>query len=160
MFFTTLYAQSLSDLIFKYFLPFCALCFHITSGVFCSTKILNFDEVQFTHFFPLVAYDFGVITKKQLPNPRDQRYTHIFSKIHTILVFTFRFLIHFELVFVQSECEREVTQSCPTLCEPWSVAYQAPPPMGFSRQEYWSGLLFPSPGDLPYPGTEPRSPAL
>ena len=42
----------------------------------------------------------------------------------------------------------------------WTVAYQAPPSMGFSRQEYWSGLPFPSPGDLPNPGTEPRSPAL
>ena len=38
----------------------------------------------------------------------------------------------------------------------WTVAYQAPPSMGFSRQEYWSGLPFPSPGDLPDPGIEPR----
>ena len=43
---------------------------------------------------------------------------------------------------------------------PWTVAHQAPPPVGFSRQEYWSGLPFPSPGDLPNPGIEPRSPAL
>ena len=43
---------------------------------------------------------------------------------------------------------------------PWTVAHQAPPSMGFSRQEYWSGLLFPSPGDLPDPGIEPRSPTL
>jgi len=43
---------------------------------------------------------------------------------------------------------------------PWTVAYQAPLSMGFSRQEYWSGLPFPSPGDLPDPGIEPRSPAL
>ena len=43
---------------------------------------------------------------------------------------------------------------------PWIVAYQAPPSMGFSRQEYWSGLPFPSPGDLPNPGIEPGSPAL
>ena len=41
---------------------------------------------------------------------------------------------------------------------PWTVAYQAPLPMGFSRQGYWSGLPFPSPGDLPNPGIEPRSP--
>ena len=39
---------------------------------------------------------------------------------------------------------------------PWTVARQAPPTMGFSRQEYWSGLSFPSPGDLPDPGIEPR----
>ena len=43
---------------------------------------------------------------------------------------------------------------------PWTVAYQAPLSVGFSRQEYWSGLPFPSPGDLPNPGIEPRSPAL
>ena len=42
----------------------------------------------------------------------------------------------------------------------WAVAYQAPPSMGFSRQEYWSGLPFPSPRDLPDPGVEPGSPAL
>ena len=41
---------------------------------------------------------------------------------------------------------------------PWTVAYQAPPPMGFSWQECWSGLPFPSPGDLPNPGIEPGSP--
>ena len=43
---------------------------------------------------------------------------------------------------------------------PWTVAHRAPLSMGFSRQEYWSGLPFPSPGDLPEPGIEPRSPAL
>ena len=43
---------------------------------------------------------------------------------------------------------------------PWTITYQAPLSMGFSRQEYWNGLLFPSPGDLPNPGIEPRSPAL
>ena len=43
---------------------------------------------------------------------------------------------------------------------PWTVAHQAPPSMEFSRQEYWSGLPFPSPGDLPDPRIEPRSPAL
>ena len=42
----------------------------------------------------------------------------------------------------------------------WTVTYQPPLSMGFSRQEYWSGLPFPSPGDLPHPGIEPRSPAL
>ena len=43
---------------------------------------------------------------------------------------------------------------------PWMVAYQAPLSTGFSRPEYWSGLPFPSPGDLPNPGIEPGSPAL
>ena len=43
---------------------------------------------------------------------------------------------------------------------PWTVGYQAPPSMGFSRQEYWSGLPFPSPGDLPNTGIESGSPTL
>ena len=43
---------------------------------------------------------------------------------------------------------------------PWTVACQAPLSREFSRQEYWSGLPVPSPGDLPNPGTKPRSPAL
>ena len=55
----------------------------------------------------------------------------------------------------------EVAQSCSTLCNPMDeVAYQAPWSMGFSRQEYWSGLPFPSSGDLPNPGIKPGSPAL
>ena len=43
---------------------------------------------------------------------------------------------------------------------PWTVAHEAPLSMEFSRQEYWSGLPFPSPGDLPNPGIEPGYPAL
>ena len=43
---------------------------------------------------------------------------------------------------------------------PWTVAYQSSQSMEFSRQEYWSGFPFPSPGDLPNPGIEPVSPAL
>ena len=54
----------------------------------------------------------------------------------------------------------EVAQLCPTLCDPIDCSHQAPPSMGFSRQEYWSGLPFPSPEDLPNPVIEPRSHAL
>ena len=53
-----------------------------------------------------------------------------------------------------------VAKLCPTLVTPWTGARQAPLSMGFSRQEYWSGLPFPSPGDLPDPRIEPGSPAL
>ena len=53
-----------------------------------------------------------------------------------------------------------VTKSCLTLATPWNVACQSPLSMGFSRQEYWSGLPFPSPGDLSDQGIKPRSPAL
>ena len=53
-----------------------------------------------------------------------------------------------------------VAQSCLNLCHPWTVVHQAPLSMGFPRQEYWSGLPFPPPGDLPNPGNESSSPAL
>ena len=67
---------------------------------------------------------------------------------------------------LKSECAALclVTQSCPTLCNPMDcVAHQAPLSMGFFRQEYWSGLPYPPPGDLPDPGIEPAcfvAPAL
>ena len=50
--------------------------------------------------------------------------------------------------------------SVPTLCDPWTVAHQAPLSLGSPRQDYWSGLPFPSPWDLPNPGIELVSPAL
>ena len=53
-----------------------------------------------------------------------------------------------------------VAQSCPTLCNPMDWARRASLSLGYSRQEYWSGLSFPSPGDLPDPGIEPWSPTL
>ena len=56
-------------------------------------------------------------------------------------------------------CCRLAAQSFPTLCDPWTVAHQAPLFLGFSRQEYYSGLPFPSAVDLPDPGIELMSPA-
>ena len=53
-----------------------------------------------------------------------------------------------------------VAKSWPTPVTPWTVTHQAPLSMGSSRQEYWSGFPFSSPGDLPDPGIEPRSPIL
>ena len=50
-----------------------------------------------------------------------------------------------------------MAQLCPTLRSPWTIACQAPLSMKFSRQEYWSGLPFPIPGDIPNPGIEPMS---
>ena len=61
--------------------------------------------------------------------------------------------------YIMIESVRQL--SCVRLFEtPWTIAHQAHPSMGFSRQEYWSGLPCPPPGDLPDPGIEPGSPAL
>ena len=67
---------------------------------------------------------------------------------------------HFLLQCVKVKSESEAAQSCPILSDPQTVVHQAPPSMGFSRQEYWSGVPLPSPGDLPDPGIEPWPPAL
>ena len=94
-------------------------------------------------------------------------YTHLFSLLLEIL-----FLI---CIFVFNEIIKLVKSlhRVRLFATPWTVAHQAPPSMGFSRQESWSGLPFPSPGDLPNlsikprirtqgsdPGVEPGSPAL
>ena len=59
-----------------------------------------------------------------------------------------------------SRCVRACSQLYPTVVTAWTVAHQSPLSMEFSRQENWSKLLFPSPGDLPDSGIEPASPAL
>ena len=83
-------------------------------------------------------------------------YSHLFKNfpqfvvIHTVKGFS-----------VANEAVKAKPLSCVRLFVTlWTEAYQVPPSVGFSRQEYWSGLPFPSPEDLPAPGIEPRSPAL
>ena len=65
-----------------------------------------------------------------------------------------------QIIRYESERKVTVTQSCPTLCNPMDCSLPGSSAMDFSRQEYWSGLPFPSPGDLTDPGIKPRSPAL
>ena len=60
----------------------------------------------------------------------------------------------------ESESEVKSLSHVQLFATPWTVAYRTPPSMEFSRQEYWSGLPFPSPGDLPDPEIESRSPVL
>ena len=63
-------------------------------------------------------------------------------------------------MYERKKKKKNSTKSCLTLETSWTVVHQAPLSMEFSRQEYWGELPFPSPGDLPHPGIEPRSPAL
>ena len=77
--------------------------------------------------------------------------------------FIFHFLNFYNVVLVSAMWVSEWVKALSRVqlfATPWTVAHQAPPSMGFSRQEYWSGLPFPSPGDLPDPRIEPRSLAL
>ena len=82
--------------------------------------------------------------KRQVRNPMKQAVTEAVSALS---------IFQFWLVGL-------VANSCPTFETPWTVACQALLRVGFSRQEYWSGLPFPSPGDLPDPGIRPGSPVL
>ena len=85
----------------------------------------------------------------------------VLLKIIYIHISTFSSLIKYTSVqYFVILIKKEVAQSFPTLMTPWTAAHQAPLSMGFSRQEYWNGVTFPSPWDLPKPGIEPRSPAL
>ena len=70
--------------------------------------------------------------------------------------------LYFAVILDGTVCQSEVKSLSRVrlFVTPWTIAHQAPLSMGFSRQEYWSGLPFPSPGDLPDPGIELRSPTL
>ena len=57
-------------------------------------------------------------------------------------------------------CKKQEKKVISNSATPWTVAYRAAQSMGFCRQEYWNGLSFPSPGDLPDPGIKPSSPTL
>ena len=61
---------------------------------------------------------------------------------------------------MQNKSENEVAQLCLTLCDPMDCSLPGPLSMGFSKQGYWIGLLFTSPGNLPNPGIESQSPTL
>ena len=68
--------------------------------------------------------------------------------------------VHSKIIHVSKKVKVKSLSCVRLFATPWTVAHKAPPSMGFSRQEYWSGLPFPFPGDLPNPGIEPRSSSL
>ena len=76
------------------------------------------------------------------------------------LFFDGRFLITNSVSIINYGGGGLVAKLCPTLATPWTVAHQTPLSLGFSRQEYWSGLPFPSTGNLPDTGIQPGSPVL
>ena len=122
------------------------------------------------HMLPLQEGTYNLRSRKCILSLVHDRHCLIISK-HFISGQVYSLLIYLRTqpipnvvpsdMFIESESESEVTQSCPTFCDPVDcIAHQAPLSMGFSKQEYWSGLPFPSPGDLPDPGIELGSPEL
>ena len=125
---------------------------------YCSTPHSQWEDRSLTSIN--INQQRGLITMTYLPNTSTAFPLAHPQHIKTFLPFVSAEVSSISLPYLKNEKkESEVTQSCLTVT-PWTVAYQAPPSKGFSRQEYWSGLPFPPPGDLPNPRIEPRSPAL
>ena len=97
----------------------------------------------------------------------DTHCTHTYTHTH-MYIYSFFFFFFFHLGHHRALCflcytvliEVKLLSHVWRVVTPWTIAHQAPPSMEFSRQEYWSGLPFPSPGNLPNPGIELGSPAL
>ena len=100
--------------------------------------------VYFSHYYIYIYYT--IIVQKQC-------LLIFFFLLSVILLFSFHPLLLLKLKLKSLSCVR-------LFATPWTVAYQAPPSVGFSWQEYWSGLPFPSLRDLPNPGIKPGSPVL
>ena len=131
----------------------------VTSLVKClptmrETRVLSLDREDLlekemaTHSSILAWKTPWMEEHSRLQSMASQRVSHWV----TSLSFSWNTNLHFLLLFSLSVVRLFAT--------PWTIDYQAPPSMGFSRQEYWSGLPFPSPKDLPNPRIEPGSPAL
>ena len=88
------------------------------------------------------------------------KWLHLTAESRIWLILIRKFKKENLVLFNNNWSEVKVIQLCPTLATAWTLAHQTPLSMGFSRQEYWSGLPFPSPGDLPSPGIEPKFPSL
>ena len=91
-------------------------------------------------------------------------FTHRYVVLFVHLFVFFFFFFFFCLTQIPGRLESQKRNHCELFCHvwlfvtPWTVAHQAPLSMGFPRQEYWNGVSFPPPGDLPHPGNELESP--
>ena len=80
--------------------------------------------------------------------------------LSTIQITCFVIKVSVKAMDTHRESEAKSLSRVQLFATPWTVGHQAPPSMGFPRQEYWNGVPFPSPGDIPDPGIEPGSPTL
>ena len=100
----------------------------------------------FLHLYPEVGFLDNIVN---LVSNFGGNYHNVFHSGYAIL--------HFYQWCTRAPCVHVCSVVLDSFVTPSTLAHQAPLPMGFSRQEYWSGLPFPSPGDLPDPGIEPAS---
>ena len=91
----------------------------------------------------------------------DTKEITLYTKVYIVKAMVFSVVMYEYESWTIKKVVKAKSFSCARLSvTPWTIAYEVPPSMEFSRQEYWSGLSFPSPGDLPNLGIEPRSPSL
>ena len=113
---------------------------------------MGFSRQEYWSGFPLPS-------PGDLPNPGTEPASPALQAVSYIAGWFFTNWATWEAPFIPVCLCAKSLQSCPTLCNPMDyIAHQAPLSMGFPRQEYWSGLPFPTSGDLPNPGIEPLSP--
>ena len=151
--------------LFYSFYCFSFLCPHHNVSTKFSAHLL--EQLSFTHLEVRSLLDHSPVQLAACPSPLGPAFTlGILSNslLPWPLVFTYVFKFFFLPSLWKSISSMVggnlVAKLCLSLATPWTVDHQAPLPMGFSRQAYWSGLPFPSPGDLPNPGIKPGSPAL
>jgi len=116
-----------------------------------SFSVIHNSSYSFLPYQHFMAKNFKYIEKQKILH-RTPIHVHLYAAINIL-----PYLLYHISIYFSSESDF----SCVRLFViPWIVAYHAPPSMGFSRQEYWSGLPFPSPGDLPNPRIELGWPSL
>ena len=117
------------------------------------TKVFSrlFPSFPWDWIFPNVGSKFRNCTELNLS--RKELDYSLPRKFYIVPLIIYYYKVHVVAVVVSPLCHAQL------FATPWTVAHQAPLSMGFPRQEYWSGLPFSSPGDLPDPGIEPMFPA-
>ena len=100
----------------------------------------------------------GVPPSSQSPTPRGNHWSDFFSTGLTLI--TVDKLFYFWTLYINIYVCAQSLHCVQLFATPWTTVCQVPLSMGFSREEYWSGLPFPPPGHLPNPGIEPGSPAF
>ena len=146
-------------------------CHAFLQGIFLTQGLNPFSWVAWRQILYHLRHQ-GRDTKKYCYELWKTVLTLFSCRIFTVSGLIFRSLKHFLSLFLYMVWGNVLisffyifggdlfTKSCPILVIPWTIAHQVPLSMRFSRQEYWSGLSLPSPGDLPNPRIEPGSPAL
>ena len=132
----------------------CSLTRDWTHGPCIARQILNHWTTRKISFSSFLIQNLVIDFRYFFSNVSIQCHIYLNTALSTSYMFWYFALIFYEDVqylLVRKKCKVLVTPLCPTLCDLWPVAHQAPLSMGFSSQDYWSGLPFPSPGDLPYP---------